>query len=110
MNLYKLYIMRLWSFTERDLIIIGHTLNMWEFPELLGDKPDWWDTSDRRTTLYDEIKPVLRDIHCKVSEYKRLKYHNIEYLGSSSWHFHKFWISRFLPISLDSRLGRWFMK
>ncbi len=89
-------------FTEDELCQIHNSLNRWEWNELLGEKPDGWDSMKnfrnpyigRRffKSKYKIITPIHRQIEEIVGMKKILEWHWINNLGRTKEEYET-WIS-----------------
>lgn len=77
--------------SERDRIIIDHTLNRYEFPNQLEHiKPYWWN-QPRGGRKRDYCREIMQFIEKKVPAKKMVHYHIVEYLRYSEEYFEEWW-------------------
>ena len=82
------------TFNEEELLKIADALNRWNWPELLGNKPKWWDvapncyikplTSTKQRIIpskSDAINEIMTEIEIRVGRYKILEWHWVNNLG-----------------------------
>ena len=84
------------KYSAEELCEIANTLNHWEWPDILGAKPEWWDDAPLflrgsfqkmrgafTKNRYDATKEILRDIRIRVGQGKLLEYHWVHRLGKT---------------------------
>lgn len=80
--------------SERDKIIVEHTLNRYEFPKQLEHmKPVWWD-EPRDSRKRDYCRQIMKFIEKKVAAKKMVHYHIVEHLRHSEAYFEEWWTKR----------------
>ena len=86
-------------FTEAELCEIYDAFDRWEWPELLGKRPEWWDDlpdysrSMRATSKYRVTAYIRQEIRGRVSQYKILEYHWVHNLHKTEEEYRE-WLFR----------------
>lgn len=89
------------NLSKQDLIEIHNNLNLWEWDERLGEKPEGWE--DMPNFMLSEqyklptkkriVSPIMREIEAKVSKKQLMKYWHINYCNMTNLQ-HEFWWKR----------------
>ena len=92
-----------YAYTEDQLCAIHDTLNKWDWPELFGREPDYWENMPRYsmrkhwfspTTKSELMRPVMVKIERHVGAGKLLEYHWVHNLGKPAEEFRNWAIKR----------------
>ena len=99
------------DFTDEELCEIHNELNCWRWPQLLGGKPDWWDTSPNFLTgPFREIRKkyipnkdgatqhIMDEIQIRVGKYKLLEHHWVNNLKKSKEEYREWVLSKCLDL------------
>lgn len=92
------------SFSEEELLEMGHRLNRFEWPDALGSAPEGFEEMIPGLKLF-HIDPWARAIELHTSKKARLRYVHTRELGRSEEQFEDWWQSEMFQMmeNMDGR-------